>query len=699
MKSTTGYLTTDINAAIINNFYMTNPPVPDLSSVDSPPRRSISYTDLQPVEDPIGSGGNAVVYEVTLSDSTPPDCIALKEPPTNLATLNRDTVKQFLEEAETWKTLDRYERKKPRWASSEHIVGIIDTGGELPWIAMEYMDGGSLRDRLDNVPKGLPLEEALWIGECICRGIELAHNYGIAHLDLKPANVLFRETQDSTWDVPKLADWGLARRLAKETGTLDGLSVEYAAPEQFDPDEFGDPDMLTDIYQVGAIVYTLLTGEPPYTGSQTSIMYDTVCGSKLTPPSNVREECPAELDQSIETALARSKTDRYRSISDFEEALNAIRTSNQPQSTITQGDNHAAKTVAETTKESQQQSFGWSTFQGNPARTGYTPSNNLPTTSATARWTFETHNTVYSSPAVADGTVYVGSTDNYLYAVDANDGTIQWRFKTNNKVASSPAVTSGTIYFGSNDGRLYAVDADDGTKQWQFEAEFMVFSSPVVVNGTVYVGSNDGRLYAVNADDGTKQWQFDAGGFGVRSSPAVVDGTVYVGSDACRVYAVDAGDGSQQWQFKTADVVGSSPAVADGTVYVGSRDGNLYAVDATEGTQLWQFKAADAVRSSPAVSDGVVYVGGSDGNLYAVDATEGTHQWQFESGNQIESSPTVASDTVYIGSQDSCLYAVDSMDGTLLFQFETGGQVNSSPAVANGTIYVGSRDGSLYALK
>lgn len=216
---------------------MSDSRIPNFSMVASPPRQSVSYNNLQTDDVPIGAGGNAVVYEATISESTPPDRIALKEP-NELGTLNTDTIEQFLDEAETWERLDRYERDKPRWTDAEHIVGIIDIGDDLPWIAMEYMDGGSLQERLDDNPNGLPLEEALWIGQCICRGIEIAHNYGIAHLDLKPANILFRETRDDLWDVPKLADWGLARLLAEETGTLDGLSIEYAAPEQFEPQKF-----------------------------------------------------------------------------------------------------------------------------------------------------------------------------------------------------------------------------------------------------------------------------------------------------------------------------------------------------------------------------------------------------------------------------------------------------------------------------
>jgi serine/threonine protein kinase len=201
---------------------------------------------------------------------------------------------------------------------------------------MEYMDGGNLGDRLDDNPKGLPIDEALWIGECICNGLEVAHNYGVAHLDLKPANILFKKTADSVWDVPKIGDWGLARVLAEETGTLDGLSVKYAAPEHFESDEFGDPDTLTDIYQVGAIVYSLLAGQPPYTGSQTSIIYDIVHGNEVPRPSSVRNKLTNTVDMVVQKALSRNKKDRYRNITQFEEALRSIRTDQQPSLNVNQ---------------------------------------------------------------------------------------------------------------------------------------------------------------------------------------------------------------------------------------------------------------------------------------------------------------------------------------------------------------------------
>lgn len=305
---------------------MTDDRIPDIAAVRSPQRRSLHYDQLSSMEEPIDAGGQGIVYKSAIRGVTPSSQIAVKEPAINSKTLEKDTVEAFVKEANTWETVDRREREKQRWRDSEHIVGVIDTGDDLPWIAMEYMDAGGLDDRLDKNPDGLPIRETLWIAECICRGVELAHNYGIAHLDLKPANVLFRETPSDVWDVPKIADWGLARVLAEQTGTVRGLSINYAAPEQFNSDEFGDPDMLTDIYQVGALVYAMLTGKPPYTGNQASVVHDIVYGDDPLRPEIHRGELPDAVAETLSCALNKKKTRRYQTITSLREAFENLRT-------------------------------------------------------------------------------------------------------------------------------------------------------------------------------------------------------------------------------------------------------------------------------------------------------------------------------------------------------------------------------------
>jgi hypothetical protein len=215
-------------------------------------------------------------------------------------------------------------------------------------------------------------------------------------------------------------------------------------------------------------------------------------------------------------------------------------------------------------------------------------------------------------------------------------------------VDSSPTVADGTVYVGSHDKTLYAVDAATGTEEWAFtQPTGTVRSSPTVADGTVYVGFYDGTLYAVDAATGEQEWAFAQPSDWVDSSPTVADGTVYVGSHDKTLYAVDAATGTQDWAFtQPSNKVKSSPTVADGTVYVGSRDETLYAVDVATGTQEWTFtQPSDWVDSSPTVADGTVYVGSYDSNLYAVDAATGTQEWAFtQPSNKVKSSPTVVAD-------------------------------------------------------
>ena len=160
----------------------------------------------------------------------------------------------------------------------------------------------------------------------------------------------------------------------------------------------------------------------------------------------------------------------------------------------------------------------------------------------------------------------------------SQNGVLKWKYQTGWGIPSSPAIgADGTVYVGSGDHNLYAINPD-GILKWKYLTGRGVWSAPAIgADGTVYVGSDDGNLYAINPD-GTLKWKYLTGG-GVFSSPAIgADGTVYVGSYDHSLYAVNP-DGTLKWAYQTGNIVDSSPAIgADGTVYVGSLDGNLYAL-------------------------------------------------------------------------------------------------------------------------
>ena len=112
-------------------------------------------------------------------------------------------------------------------------------------------------------------------------------------------------------------------------------------------------------------------------------------------------------------------------------------------------------------------------------------------------WSFRTGADVRSSPTVVGGTVYIGSNDKNVYALDARTGQQMWNFTTGGQVSSSPTVVNGMMYVGSYDFNIYALDARTGLKLWNFTTGNYVYSSPTVVNGTLYVGSEDGNVYAL----------------------------------------------------------------------------------------------------------------------------------------------------------------------------------------------------------
>jgi len=210
--------------------------------------------------------------------------------------------------------------------------------------------------------------------------------------------------------------------------------------------------------------------------------------------------------------------------------------------------------------------------------------------------------------------VYVGTQAGDELAFDASypEGTEPapvWSFTTGAAILSSPAVANGLVFVTSEDNNVYALNASTGSKVWEFGTSSPIDSSPAVVNGVVYV--DNGTLYALNASGGGQIWA-DSGLEGA-SSPTVAGGTIYIGSYNGNVYALAATSGTQQWAYSTgaAEVseVGDAPVVANGVVYVGSDNDDLYALEAQNGADLWTYTSGSDLLLSPAVVNGTVYVG------------------------------------------------------------------------------------------
>jgi len=278
--------------------------IPDVTTVRSPPQEPLKYDQIQLWEQ-LGKGASGVVYRAAYHRDGETVPVALKMPNFD-GTITQSVIEDFEDEAETWSAL----------ASRDHVVGVVDSGKQpQPWIAMELMDGGALRERLQE----FSVEQAIWTAERVAQGVRHDRT-GILHLDLKPANVLFRRTEEGTWDVPKVADWGLARALRDHQPTVEGMSPTYAAPEQFDADEFGAPSSQTDIYQLGVVTYELLTGRPPFEDNGVALM-NAILTDEPTPPADVNEAVPQAVSDAVLRALRKRPEERFSTVERFQSAL------------------------------------------------------------------------------------------------------------------------------------------------------------------------------------------------------------------------------------------------------------------------------------------------------------------------------------------------------------------------------------------
>ena len=340
--------------------------------------------------------------------------------------------------------------------------------------------------------------------------------------------------------------------------------------------------------------------------------------------------------------------------------------------------------------------------------------------SMTPLWSYATGDALLSSPALgSNDTVYAGSYDQYLYAIDSTNGQLRWRYSVapsgNNEYAyifSSPAIgADGTIYFGTDqqlggnrgsDGKFYALNPN-GTLKWVYALSDSVYSDPAIgADGTIYFGCHDTNLYALNPN-GTLKWKFLAGDQ-IYSDPIVgPDGTIYFGCDDWRLYALNT-NGTLRWKVNTGRFITGSPAMgAGGEIYVGSLSSNLFSISPA-GTTNWVFHTTNRIASSPAVgADGTVYVGtynqfgGNSGRLFAVNPN-GTLKWSVLIASGVQSSPALTADgTIYVGTDDGDLHALDGNGNTLWSTF-TGGYIYSSPVIGpKGTVFIGSADALLYA--
>ncbi|MEV0291497.1 PQQ-binding-like beta-propeller repeat protein [Kribbella sp. NPDC050820] len=351
----------------------------------------------------------------------------------------------------------------------------------------------------------------------------------------------------------------------------------------------------------------------------------------------------------------------------------------------------------------------WTQFRNGPAHQGVNPAETALSVSTVSglrqQWVTKIGGSVWSSPATADGRLYVGGLDGRLHALDAATGQTLWAKPdsalTGDWTFTSPAVGDGVVYLGINrpSAEIWAFDAVTGATRWRTGASISnINGSPTLAGSVLYAATTEDQVLALDAATGARIWDAEPNGgrgSGFYSSPTVAEGKVFAASLNQRLYALDQATGAVLWSFPTGGHNSSTPAVVDGTVYFGSRDGHVYAVDAATGVQRWKTQYGTNIlasfQSSPAVSNGTVYIGtNNDRRVLALDAATGAIRWSFRTGGVVMSSPAVANGVVYVGSDDRSVYALRATNGQRLWSGRVSGAVDSGPVVAQGKVYAGT---------
>ena len=272
---------------------------------------------------------------------------------------------------------------------------------------------------------------------------------------------------------------------------------------------------------------------------------------------------------------------------------------------------------------------------------------------------------------MAEGKVFAGSADRFLYAMDSATGEVVWRARTRAAVVGSPLYWEGAVYFGGMDGAFRCVSAADGSRVWQVIEKGAVSGSPALADDTLYYGDEAGNVLA-RGTDGKPVWNRQVRG---------------------RVIAAPCVTGDLLLLPVMSPTALSPPKIPC-----------LIAYDRSDGKVLWSYVKESSVLQTPVADDQFVYCATVTGYLsetvlFAFRLSDGKEAWKRKLGGVADSSPILVGPYLLFGNHDRKFYVVDKRNGQVAHAVDIGAKMFSSPAFSNGRVYIGAQDGQLHCLQ
>jgi eukaryotic-like serine/threonine-protein kinase len=299
-----------------------------------------------------------------------------------------------------------------------------------------------------------------------------------------------------------------------------------------------------------------------------------------------------------------------------------------------------------------------------------------------------THTPVPTEKVSIDITLYRGNTQRtglFDFPTIRQVPRIKWQTKVSSTWLMPPILAAGTLYTGSGDGVIYALDAQSGQEIWSREGFGQLENSGAVAGDLLIIGGYDKRVRALNRHTGKELWSFDTVSF-VQASPLIVNEQTYIATDHA-MYALDLASGELQWEAATGqeDAYMGPPAYDDGVIYT-TGGKHLLALEATNGEELWRIQR-DQPFTALAIANQMIYVGNFDGSFYAYDRKTGAERWNFQGGGIFWGGPAIEGDIVYAGNDDM-VYALHAQTGEERWHFQMAGQGVSDIMISDGVLYV-----------
>ncbi|MEM8857489.1 MAG: PQQ-binding-like beta-propeller repeat protein [Chloroflexota bacterium] len=268
-----------------------------------------------------------------------------------------------------------------------------------------------------------------------------------------------------------------------------------------------------------------------------------------------------------------------------------------------------------------------------------------------------------------------------LYSLDDPDNGIPepiWLRddQINGRIVAGFAQDDSSLYTGTSNNQIIAVDKDSGDLKWTLDTENAIWSAPAILEDTIFASSIDRNIYAVNKDSGEIVWTHVLNGAGA-GSPLISEDRerVYAGSFGSNftgeVIALDVTDGSDIWKAQAADWVWAGPAEAEGLLVYGDISGNVYAVDSVTGDQKWEAQVDGSIVGDVVISNGVVIVPSGDEvtleGFVTAYSLSGEQLWQTEVASHLQSSPALINNgelvaVVYADAENSIPLGVEVLN-------------------------------------